>query len=237
MHEAQLHDRNCFLTLTYGEDAPLSLRYRDFQLFVKRWRQKCRTKVRYYVGGEYGELHGRPHFHAVCFGVDFDDKVYLRKSPTGEALYRSPVLEALWPHGFSSIGSVTFESAAYVARYCMKKKTGDGESRYYNIIDPDTGEIYVREKEFGHMSKGIGQDWLRLYWKDVRNGMVVSRGHEAPAPRYYMKKMRELACMEDVEVARAKWAADHHADLTDERLAVREVVLKARAGLLKRGKV
>ena len=234
MHEAQLHDRNCFLTLTYGADAPLSLRYRDVQLFLKRWRAKTKAKFRYYTGGEYGEENGRPHFHMVVFGYDFADKVYLRKSPTGEALYRSPLLESLWPHGFSSIGTVTFESCAYVARYCMKKKTGDGEKHYYNIFDPETGEIHVRAKEMGHMSKGIGRDWLRLYWRDCLNGKVVARGHEANAPRFYLKIMKKLGVMEDIQLARHQDAVKRAADLTDERLAVKEVVTKARVSFLKR---
>ena len=82
LHEASLHERNAFITLTYDEsNLPPggSLVYRDFQLFMKRLR-KVAGKVTFYVGGEYGENLLRPHFHACIFGYDFPDKVYLKKA-------------------------------------------------------------------------------------------------------------------------------------------------------------
>lgn len=119
MHEAKMHERNSFVTLTY-KDAPVSLQYRDYQLFMKRL-VKARGSCRFFCGGEYGEAGGRPHFHAVLFGVSFEDSRYLGKSPAGFKLYRSDALSELWKLGFSSVGAVSFESAAYVARYAVKK--------------------------------------------------------------------------------------------------------------------
>lgn len=243
MHEASLFERNCFLTLTYADPAPLSLELDHIQRFWKRWRARG-VALRYYAAGEYTTFNeetrspgGRPHWHACVFGADFDDKSVIGKSPSGERLYRSAVLESLWPYGFSSVGDVSFESAAYVARYCMKKLTGDGERDYYEIFDPETGEIFPRRKEFSMMSKGIGRDWMRLYWQDVKRGKVVARGHECPVPRYYMKMMRKLGVSEEVDQERYEYARAHFADSSPERLAVREEVMKARVGLLKRGKV
>ena len=63
--------------------------------------------------------------HALIFGYDFPDKhIWVpdkqnREKQRGYELYISPELEELWPHGFHRIGSCTFESAAYVARYVM----------------------------------------------------------------------------------------------------------------------
>ncbi len=78
MHEAQLHENNCFITLTYDNThlpSDGSLHYKDFQLFIKRLRKKFgNTRIRYYMAGEYGENFGRPHFHACIFGHDFHDK-------------------------------------------------------------------------------------------------------------------------------------------------------------------
>lgn len=245
MHEASLYDRNSFLTLTYRDPAPLSLEVDHVQRFFKRWRERIRPqKLRYFLGGEYTEFKeetgspgGRPHWHAIVFGVDFADRKECGKSPSGELLYRSAVLESLWPYGFSSVGNVSFESAAYVARYSMKKLSGDGKHDYYDVIDPDSGEIFPRRKELMTCSKGIGWNWLRLYWQDVKRGRVVVRGHEANAPRYYMKKMRHLAVMDEVELERHQEAVKRFPDSSPERLAAREAVIKARVGLLKRGKV
>ena len=138
IHEASLHEENCFITVTY-DDAHLpplgSLRLEDFQKFLKRYRKLVKKETgrefRIYYCGEYGDRLGRPHYHACIFGHDFLDKKH----------WRSPTLEKLWSLGNSEIGSVTFESAAYVARYIMKKQNGKKAQRHYTVYDPDTGEI------------------------------------------------------------------------------------------------
>lgn len=244
MHEASLHDANCFLTLTYGDPAPQSLELDHIQRFWKRWRARG-VRLRYYAAGEYtehdpwkGSPGGRPHWHACVFGADLPDKVDGGVSESGERIYRSKLLADLWPYGFSSVGAVTFESAAYVARYVMKKLTGDGEQDYYDIVDPDSGEIFKRRKEFSMMSKGIGWNWLRLYWPEVaQKGKVVVRGHECNAPRFYMKKLKHLRAMDAVEQERHEEARKRFADSAPDRLRAREAVIQARVGLLKRGKV
>lgn len=136
VHESQLHKENCFITLTYASEhlpPDSSLHYRDFQLFMKRLRKKFTgKKIRFYMCGEYGENFGRPHFHACLFGHNFDD-LKLWKTQNNIPLYRSKILEELWPFGHSSVGSVTFESAAYVARYIMKKVTGEAAELHYTF--------------------------------------------------------------------------------------------------------
>lgn len=52
MHEASLYDQNAFVTLTYDQDhlpESGSLRYRDFQLFCKRARDKLGPFRFFYV--------------------------------------------------------------------------------------------------------------------------------------------------------------------------------------------
>lgn len=239
MHEAQLYDQNCFITLTYNRPF-YTLVYRDFQLFMKRLRARFnRARIRFYMCGEY-QMNGRPHFHACLFNFDFPDKVYLKSLPSGFKLYRSPILEELWTEGFSSVGSVTFESAAYCARYVTKKLSGDGDEHVYSIIDPDTGEIFRRVKEFGRMSlkPGIGFEWYRKFRKDVYpHDMVVVRGSEARPPRYY-DRMFKAQFPDQYREMLAKRAADSMAKFDDNlphRLVSKEKVTYARLGLLKRG--
>ncbi|AXH75892.1 MAG: replication initiator protein [Microviridae sp.] len=238
MNEASLHAENCFITLTY-RDAPQSLDYRDFQLFMKRLRKHF-PKVRFYMCGEYGEEGNRPHFHACLFGINFPDRVKFSRS-----LYRSPTLERLWPHGFSSIGEVTFESAAYVARYIMKKVTGDIAEQHYSYVDPDTGEVLQRVPEFSHMSlkPGIGAGWLDKYRSDVYpNGDMVVRGVESKAPRYYDKLYRRHDfqvnlnhdLFEELKAKRRLNARLAWRDSLDSRLVVRRKVAESRIKRLKR---
>ena len=232
MNEASLHSENCFITLTY-KDAPQSLNYRDFQLFMKRLR-KVFPRVRFYMCGEYGDNFDRPHFHACLFGINFPDRVKFGK------LFRSPLLEKLWPHGFSSIGDVTFESAAYVARYVMKKITGDAAEDHYSYVDPESGEILQRVPEFCHMSlkPGIGAGWLARYHSDVYpDGEMVVRGVKCKPPRYYDKVFRRVdrSEFEYMKSERSSnISAEVHADGSADRLKVREAVAKARVRSLKR---
>ena len=93
VHEASLHSRNCFITLTY-DDAHLpgiSLVPRDYVLFMKRLRKMFGAGIRFFHCGEYGSINFRPHHHAIIFNFDFEDKV-LWSVRSGVRLYRSAAL-------------------------------------------------------------------------------------------------------------------------------------------------
>lgn len=128
MLEASQQEHNCFITLTYDDfHCPDRLSKPDVQKFIKRLRKEVGS-IRYFLCGELGEgkgvrKHGNPHYHAIIFGYDFPDKELLMKSHSGMMIYRSPMLERLWPFGLSSIGTVSAESAQYVAKYSLKRKT------------------------------------------------------------------------------------------------------------------
>lgn len=242
LHESSLYKRNSFITLTY-DDKHLpengSLRYEDFQLFMKRLRKRFKYSIRFYMCGEYGENFGRPHFHACLFNHDFDDKVFWKTAGKGSKLYRSKALEELWPFGFSSVGDVNFESAAYVARYIMKKITGDAAATHYGVVDPETGEITQRVPEFNHMSlkPGIGARWLEKYSTDAYPlDYVIIRGRKVKPPKYYDRLFNrsEGLTFEEIQYERELEGRARFADNTDARLAVREQVATARLSLYKR---
>lgn len=241
MHEAQMHESNAFVTLTYDADfLPQngSLHYGDFQAFMRRLRKKL-GKCRFYMCGEYGDLHSRPHFHACLFGVNFDDKVFLATLPSGGKIYRSAVLEELWPFGYSSIGDVTFESAAYVARYICKKVTGPMAAAHYERVDDSTGEVYFLVPEFCHMSlkPGIGFGWFEKYGAEVfPDDYVIVRGAKSKVPKYYKKllKAADGFMSDDIDFDRELKANDFVDDCSMERLAVRETVARARLKFKKR---
>lgn len=243
LHEASLYDENCFVTLTY-DDAHLpangSLDYDEYQRFMKRLRFRFRDrKIRFYMCGEYGEINFRPHFHACLFNHDFPDKEVLKKTDSGSTLYTSKILEELWPYGLCSVGDVTFESAAYVARYCMKKVTGFNAKRHYERVDMDTGEIYDLKPEFNKMSlkPGIGAPWLEKWRTDVYpHDYVVINGKEVKPPKYYdtLFERHDPEKFEDIKFRRESDGRANYADNTDARLAVKEKVVSARLSTLKR---
>lgn len=247
IHEASLHENNSFITLTYSdkflpEDRSLNLRH--FQLFMKRLRKKCGEGIRFYHCGEYGEKTHRPHYHACLFGHDFDDKVLFRVV-NGNNLYTSSSLDGLWEKGFCTIGDVTFESAAYVARYIMKKVTGDAAEEHYERIDPETGEIIRLKPEYTTMSRGskklgtggIGKGWFEKYNKDVFPwDEVIVNGVRCKPPKYYdglFEVLDAKACLE-VKRARNRQGRRHAHEQSPARLKVREKVQNARLRLLPR---
>lgn len=245
-NEASLYDQNCFITLTYApENLPPggSLQLEHFQLFLKRLRSKYHGKcIRFFHCGEYGEKLGRPHYHACLLNFDFADKLYHRTTNRGDKIYRSPSLEQLWPYGLSEIGSVTFESAAYVARYITKKITGKAAEAHYTILDPETGELIRRKAEYTTMSRrpGIGAPWLEKYHTDVYNHdhCIAHNGTKIKPPRFYDNRyeimnperfQRVLLERENKEVNMPGTEANlrRALDSTPERLKVRETVQMA----------
>lgn len=242
MHEASLHENNDYVTLTYSDDhVPHDggLNHRHFQLFMKRLRKYFNRPVRYYMCGEYGGNFGRPHFHALLFGISFLDRTPWQKSPSGFMLYRSETLERLWPFGFSSIGDVTFDSAAYVARYIMKKHTGADAYRTYQTVSTVTGEIYDRVPEYNRMSlkPGIGADWFVKYSSDVYpHDHVVIDGSPSKPPRFYDKLLSRVDpdTFLAIKDKRMLDIADSLSDNTPARLVTKEIVTKAAISQLKR---
>lgn len=245
MHEAQLYKHNQFVTLTYeDEQLPANgLDHRDFQLFLKRLRQhqarRKQGKIRFYMCGEYGENFSRPHFHALLFNWRLDDrKIFSETKDT--KIYTSKTLDQLWGKGYCTTGDVTFKSAAYTARYIMKKITGQLASQHYEQINEKTGEITQRKSEYNHMSlnPGIGAEWIKKFYNDVYpQGKVVVQGIETKAPKYYDRKAKQHdqeTYENETAWQREKDARLRAADNTSERLVVKEIVATAKIRHLKR---
>lgn len=234
IHEASLYENNCFITLTFSPDElqkrsnPWTVDVRDFQLFMKRLRKRFGAKIRFFHCGEYGEHGGRPHYHACLFNFDFPDKK-LWSVQNGNRLYISDALAELWPYGFSTIGDVTFESAAYVARYIMKKVTGDKADDHYQWVDENTGEFHGKKPEYITMSRrpGIASDWYEKYKDDVYpSDFITVNGKKCSVPKFYDRILERTRPFEfdDIKERRLENLLKRSDDLTPERLKVREKV-------------
>lgn len=237
-----MHENNTFITLTYADEflpENKSLDVREFQLFMKRCRKKYEPKkIRFYACGEYGDSLGRPHYHACLFNHDFEDKKIWQQKKDKEPLFRSSELEELWPYGYSSCGEVTFQSAAYVARYLMKKINGKNAEEHYEFTD-QYGEVFNRKPEFTVMSRkpGIGKSWLQQYASDVYpDDFIIINGKRMRPPRFYDTnfQLEDPELIERLKLARKKSLKKHAANNTPERLAVRERIHKKKAELLLR---
>jgi hypothetical protein len=258
-HEAQMYSDNAFITLTYApEHLPddYSIHKSELQKFFKRLRKTTGKKIRYFACGEYGEKGNRPHYHAIIFGYDFPDKVLYSQTSNGDNLYRSPTLEKVWKKGFSLIGNVTFESAAYVARYVMKKRKGKPDqvdkygkknSDYYLITDKDTGEVFQQNPEFAIMSRGkksnddirhqggIGYAWFKTYKGDTdKDYVTLATGGKYKLPKYYdvLLEREDPFAFEERKDKRKE--NTNPLDNTMERLRVKEKVKTAQIQNLNR---
>nr|QJB20822.1 MAG: replication initiator protein [Microvirus sp.] len=240
VHEAQLWRDNCFITLTYDPShlpADGSLCLRHWQLFMKRLRKKFGSNIRFFHCGEYGEKFSRPHYHACLFNFSPPDKV-LFKTVNGFNLYLSKSLEELWGKGFVTIGDVTFESAAYVARYVLKKVTGNRAADYYSFVDSD-GVVRLRRPEYVTMSRrpGIASGWYDKFSGDVfPSDQVIIRGRPMRPPRFYDNKLKAFdpEMWDEVSFSRFETAQKHLDNSSPQRLAVRHEVQRARLSKLPR---
>lgn len=247
MHEASLCDANSFATFTYSPEflpADLSLNPVHFTDFLKRARYHF-GPFRYFMCGEYGERYSRPHYHALLFGLWPSDCKPSGKSAMGAQYYRSDKLDAVWGFGRCLVGNLSFESAAYVARYCVK--VNDPRNKYVEIVDPTTGFMpFYRHREYGRASNrpGIGASWIDKYMRSVYPvDRVVAREVACRPPRYYDKRkdLSDVGGMWSVKAARVakrpEYALGSPEFMMHEaagRLRVAETIAKSRLSLFKR---
>lgn len=202
VHEAQLYeDNNCFVTLTFSDKylaKDNSLHKEDFQNFMKRLRRKyigacevvdkstgeVKRPIRYFHCGDYGEANNRPHHHACIFNFKPKDLEYW-DSRKGVPVYRSAELESIWTSvktketkGYVTIGEVTWQSAAYVARYVVSKITGDMQKEVYQGRLPPYCTSSRRP--------GIGKYWYEKFKEDIHGkDFITINGKKFSSPRYY----------------------------------------------------
>lgn len=205
MLEAQYHDSNLFVTLTYSPDNVrmssfideygvindiMTCKKRDFQLFMKRLRKAFpEQNIRYFACTEYGEKSGRPHCHAILFGLTLSDLIPIGNNREGDVLYTSPSLEKIWKHGLVSVGELTWESAAYVSRYVTKKQYGKDAECYERLnIEPESCMMSLKP--------AIGKQWFEDNpYKLFDNNYHIKTpkgGRPVSVPRYFKKQMEIL---------------------------------------------
>lgn len=224
-----MHEENTFVTLTYNEkNLPMqnsipTLRPRDFQLFMKKLRRRRDNKILYFQCGQYGQL-GRPHHHALLFGCGFRDATFWRRSGDFN-IYRSQELETLWTNenkeslGHSEFGTVTFESAGYIAKYALN----------------ETEQKQGRKTEYLTMSRrpGIGNTWLEKYMADVypTDEVITPTGTRLRPPRYYDQQLEKIDTELLQRIKRTRLASLTEEMKSGARRAATEKIQRAKAQL------
>ena len=235
VHEAQITDEldgrpSSFLTLTYSNDKlphGATLVPEHLRDFIKRLRKKVGHRISYFACGEYGDQLGRPHYHMLLFGHDFSEDRELWSKSRENPLYTSNTLNAVWNNGYCVIGDVTFQSAAYTARYTLKKQYGDYAEGYYERHNVLTDEFDPIHPEFSRTSTkpAIGKRFWDKYRDCIlaEDCVVLLDGQKIKPPRYYDKLHKEYDedSYNDLKKRRIE-TASNDPNNTPERLSVRE---------------
>lgn len=190
----------------------LSLEPKDMTDFIKRLRRQQeyyfgRKGIMYFLCGEYGSQTMRPHYHAIVYDIRLPDLEPFGRSIGGVyQYYRSRSLEKLWPYGFVGVANVTWETCAYVARYILKKQTGQNASFYdtFNLVP-----------EFVRMSlkPAIGLRYYEdhkdtIFDEDAIHFKTAMRGITCKPPAYFDKRfdMEYPSKMAEIKSQRIKSA-------------------------------
>lgn len=165
IYENEVHDSSIFITLTYSPDnlpANRQLVKADLQKFFKRLRHLT-PPFKYYACGEVGDRFGRPHYHAILFGLSEQHKEYINIA---------------WEKGFTYIGAVNPKSINYVSGYLDKKALHIANKR-----DP-------RERPYFMVcSKGLGLTHARKIVDQMITHGITQNGIPVSIPRYFHKKL------------------------------------------------
>lgn len=231
--------RSWFLTLTYDDehlpngkkDRP-SLKPNDLTDFMKRLRRhyeyhNLSDGIRFYACGEYGSKTFRPHYHVIVYGLDFEDKEPFFLNKMHQQIYKSELLSDLWGNGIVSIGGFDWRSAAYTARYVLKKQKGENAASYY--------EERGIEPEFVRMSNrpGIALPYFETHSEEIyeKDNIVLppidGKPHIIKPPRYFDTKYESLnaLCAERLKEIKARRVTNAQAS-QDTRLQLTDLDLK-----------
>jgi hypothetical protein len=214
MHESKMHSENSFITLTYDEKhlpAGGTLSVEDCQLFLKRLRDRISpVRIKFFLCGEYGESMGRPHYHAIVFGYGFPDrKLYSRSKDV--STWTSLLLSETWGLGSTRLGSVSWDSALYVANYATKKVRTNKAAEEQRLAGRKPEFLLMSRGGRSKGSVGIGGTWLEKFHTDVfPSDQCIVRGRAVRPPLYYYRwlEARNPSAAARVRLAREKYASN-----------------------------
>lgn len=225
--EQLYHDESWFLTLTY-DDAHLpraqaksalgntiavhaTLVKKDLQDFFKRLRKNTGQKIRYFAAGEYGSQTMRPHYHLLIFGLHLDDLSLISKNFAGTPYFVSDSITKCWPKGIHILGQVTWQSAAYVARYTMKKAT-HGISASYFVSAGIQPEFQVMSNRPG-LAYQYYVDHPDIFEYDYFSVSTPQGGRKVYPPEYFKKLFKsqypDAALKRSLNLVQEKQVKEH----------------------------
>lgn len=229
---------------------------KDFQDFNKRLRKHFADHydhqgIRFFMCGEYGSKYKRPHYHVCYFNLPIQDLQFYANNHQGDTLYTSPTLEKLWGKGYVVIGELNWESAAYTARYVVKKFKGKESEEYYHQMGDVLPEFCLSSRKPGLAASYFDKNMETIYRHDcIQLPSTRDRDGRSAVPRYFDKLLEKyLEDHPDCDINLEKVKADRRraaeistynrrilSGLFDkEYFDLKEKEFKSHINLLKRG--
>lgn len=242
-HEASLHDKNTWVTLTYSpEKLPEAgtLVKRHVQNFIHYLRKHtARHGIRYFAVGEYGSESKRPHYHITLFNFDFEDKVHHKNTFRGHPLYTSELLSKCWSHGHAIIGDLNIKTAKYTAEYVMKTVKGPlAKTAYRTHYEDGTYKDISPPFALSSRRPGLGHDFYQKHKDEMYRDLEVMIPEVGMAPRipsYYdfLLAKEDPEKWEDVKRRRQeKFKLENPEPITDDMLQQRYAAMLMRTKII-----
>lgn len=180
--------RSAFVTLTYDEyHLPFNkgsrlptIRHEDFHRYIDNLRHYVKdflsdkhiafcTKDFKIVGvSEYGSAKLRPHYHFLCFGLDW----YVFKR----------IFQEKWQHGIVDVGPVRSGGIRYILKYMDSFVNGEYALNKYFDIGVEVPKMYF--------SRGIGKDFFISQIENINKYGCAKVGNRfIPVPAYWKNKL------------------------------------------------
>lgn len=175
---------------------------RSVQLFMKRLRKKLGNGLRFFLGGEYGEESGRPHYHLML--IDYDKKYE-------DTLI--DIVESCWSYGNVNQGETNIQRCMYVAKYIYSTSNFD-----FNLI---TG----LQKPFTLQSRrpGLGYKYFQdkynveYHNRTLDKGIPIDENKYMGMPRFYRDK---IFTEENKEKLYTQWINEEQSSPTQDEINI-----------------
>lgn len=190
------YEENLFITLTYNnENLPPegSLFKRQVMGFIKRLRRRLEyhlgLRCRYFLCGEYGDKTGRPHYHAILFGV---------------GTWANDAVAQCWPFGFVQCLPADRGAGPYVAGYMVKKLNREDrcprEPEFITMSTKPGIGCRVADALVEHLQTGFGLD----EYGDVPTYILAGKFKVALGGYLRRRMRRALYDREAIPMAKAR---------------------------------
>lgn len=197
-------DQSWFVTLTIDDEhlevtshGFATVKMDDVTKFMKALRQHWQRahgvsdNIRFYAASEYGDESMRPHYHVLIFGLPLYDLKKYSNNHQGDVIYTSEELDSVWKKGSVKVAEFNWNTAAYTARYVMKKVKG---------MDAGVYQAMDIEPERVRMSRcpGIGAEFLSrhkdyiYHYDQIVLPSSGGKAHAVAPPKYFDRKIKEI---------------------------------------------